>query len=141
MAIGTLEIIRYETSNGPWEATLTPNPSWPVVESAIRRMDGDLFPVVNLFIDTKPATDAVPDFELLGGRVGYFITAQLDGRPLYFRDEQGSSEEIDVWISDQGFSCPRFMVCPDVERVLAVTRHFFDSKQLLQDFPWSPLFG
>ena len=141
MGVGTLEIIQYETSNGPWKAIRTSSPPWPAIESAVKQMDGDLFPIVNLFVDVEAASDAVPDFELLGGRVGYFIMARLEGTTLYYRDEHASSEELDVWISDQGFSCPRFMVCPDLEKVLAATRHFFARGELTQDFPWSPDFG
>ena len=141
MTVGTLEVIHYETSNGPWRAIRTLDPLWSDVESAVRRMDGDLFPTVKLLIDREPPGDAVPDFELLGGGAGYFITARPNGTELYYRDERASSEEVAVWISDQGFSCPRFMVCPDIELVLAAIRHFFDTGQLLDGIPWSPNFA
>src|SRR5215469_6405840 len=128
MAIGTLKVVHYETSNGPWSANLTVDPPWSDVESAIRRMDGDLFPIVMLFIGRElPRVDMMPGFDLLGGKNGYFISARPNGTELYYRDEKASSEEVEVWISDQGFSCSRMMVCPDIDLVLAAARHFFDT--------------
>src|SRR5262249_41626836 len=107
----------------------------------VRRMDGDRFPTVCLFVDTDPPKDAVPEFELLGGSVGYVVTARPEQGEFYYRDDSASSDEVTVWLSDQGFSCPRFMVCPDVERVLEATRFFFHTGRLLDGFPWSPDFG
>jgi len=118
-----------------------PEPAWRDVESAIRQMDGERFPHVELFLDDDPAKDEVPDFELLGGKVGYVVTARVSGGEFYYRNPAGGADELAVWTSDQGFSCPRFMVCPDLELVIAATRHFYETGRLLEDFPWSPEFG
>lgn len=140
MAVGMLQIIEYPAV-GPWRAARTAEPTWSDVESAVRQMDGDRFPHVELFIGSEPAKDDVPDFELLGGRVGYVVTARTDGGEFYYRDASGASDDVAVWVSDQGFSCPQLMVCPDLERVIAATHYFYDSRQLLAGFPWSPDFG
>jgi hypothetical protein len=126
---------------GPWRASRLPDPAWRDVESAIRQMDGDRFPQVALFLDSDPAKDDVPDFELLGGKAGFVVTARPSGGEFYYRDAAGPAEEVTVWTSDQGFSCPGFMVCPDAERVIVATRHFYETGQLMADFPWSPKFG
>jgi hypothetical protein len=141
MAIGILHIIEYPPS-GPWRAVRKPDPSWSEVESAIRQMEGDRFPHIDLFLEPDPAKDNVPDFELLGGKsAGYVVTARPEVGEFYYRDPAGRSEDVTVWTSDQGFSCPAFMVCTDAERVIVATRHFYETGQLLEDFPWSPEFG
>jgi hypothetical protein len=140
MAIGVMQITEYDPQ-GRWRAVRTSKPAWPDVESAIRRMDGERFPTVWLYGDTEPPEDDVPDFELLGGKAGYVVTARPDQEEFYYRDDSASSEEVAVWISDQGFSCPGFMVCRDVERVIQATRCFYDTGRLLDGFPWSPDFG
>ncbi len=141
MAVGMLLTIEYPEV-GPWREERTPRPMWTDVEASVRRLDGDRFPTFGLFFDEGAAPDGIPDFEVLGGLSGYVVTARpADGGEFWFRDDSVPSEEVQVWVSDQGFSCPRFMVCPDVERVVAATRYFFETGQLLQNFPWSPKFG
>ena len=141
MAVGMLQTIEYPVA-GPWRQGRTARPMWTDIEASVRRLDGDSFPAVGLFFDDEAAADDVPDFELLGGKVGYVVTARpAEGGEFWYRDDSASSQEVDVWVSDQGFACPRFMVCSDVERVVAATKCFFETGQLLQDFPWSPKFG
>jgi hypothetical protein len=141
MQVKLLDVTIYESSNGPWRAERTADPVWADVESAVRRLDGELFPSIGLFFDHEAAPDQVPDFELLGGKVGWVVTARPGHGEFYYRDDSAPGEEVEVWVSDQGFACPRFMVCPDVERVVAATRCFFETGELLQGFPWSPRFG
>ena len=100
MAVGTLQTIEYP-SVGPWRAARMLDPAWRDVESAIRQMDGDRFPHVELFLDDDPAKDEVPDFELLGGKVGYVVTARVSGDEFYYRNKAGGSDELAVWTSDQ----------------------------------------
>ena len=141
MPVRLLDVTIYESSSGPWRAERTLDPAWGDVESAVRRLDGDRFPSIGLFLDQEATADEVPDFELLGGKVGCVLTARPGHGEFYYRDDSAPRQEVEVWVSDEGFSCPQFMVCPDIEGVLAATRCFFETGQLLQDFPWSPNFG
>jgi hypothetical protein len=141
MAVGMLQTFEYPEA-GPWREERTAHPIWPQVEASVRRLDGDRFPTVGLFFDDDAAPDDVPDFELLGGKIGYVVTARPSGGgEFWYRGDSAQSEEVEVWVSDQRFVCPRFMVCPDVEGVVAATRCFFETGQLLEDFPWSSKFG
>ena len=140
MAMGLLDVTEYDPQ-GRWRTIRTPNPAWADVESAVRRMDGDRFPTVWLYADEEASDDAVPDFELLGGHVGHVVTARPEKGEFYYRDDRAPSQEVQVWLSDQGLSCPGFMVCRDLERVIEATRFFFDTGRLLDGFPWSPDFG
>ena len=141
MAVGILDTIEYPEV-GPSRARRMTDPTWADVESSVRKLDGDRFPTVGLFLDKEAAANDVPDFELLGGKNGYVVTARPpEGGEFYYRNDLAGSEEVEVWVSDQGFACPRFMVCPDVDRVVAATRCFFETGKLLKGFPWSPKFG
>ena len=90
MAAAVMQVIEYDPQ-GSWRAVRTPNPAWADVESAIRQMDGDRFPTVCLYLEPDPPEDAVPEFEVLGGHIGYVVTARPEPGEFYYRDDSATS--------------------------------------------------
>src|SRR5262245_24015418 len=105
MTVGLLQTMEYP-ADGPWRSSRMADPDWVHVESAIGQMDGERFPHIELFVGGDPNCNDLPEFELLGGRIGYVVTARIAGQEFHYRDSSGAQEEVAVWTSDQGFSCP-----------------------------------
>ena len=136
MKVQTASLLRYETSDDPWRLDWLKCPAFEEIDSGLRRLDGDLFPSIRLYIAADPKDDTAPDFEVLGGNAGYFVQVRKDGNIFHFYDSHASSKLVPVWISDQGTEISGHLVCNDLERIIAATRHFYETGELLPSFPW-----
>lgn len=137
MAVGVLQITHYPPDGSSYRTTTEENPRWDVIESAIRRLDRDEWPFIWIFRSVSAHTENdLADFEVLGGHGAYWVAIRGHDYELKFHDATLGKTEIDIWLSDQGGSCPASETCPDIERVLAAAKCFYDSGDPLESFPW-----
>ena len=135
MPVKVLHIIEYEDAGGPWHTRDIVDPTWDLIEAAIRRLDKCLWPAIWLFLTADK--DEVPDFEVMGGESDYWIACSVGGfHQRRFCDPSQGEEEIAVWTSDQGFSDSAKHICHDLEVVLRAARHFYDTGDFDPSIPW-----
>lgn len=91
-----------------------------------------------MYKDECPGEDRLPDLEVIGGRGEYAIGGRNhDGEPLrYYADPSQGSQRIDLWESDQGASLEASKVCFDVEVVLRICRHYWETGALDPGVQW-----
>jgi hypothetical protein len=130
-----------EYHKGGYTTSDKANPNWDEIQAFIRQLDKSRFPFVWLsqedLVGGKLPEDVWPDFEVMGGLGDYWITCSVEGyqqRRCYF-PEQGTAE-IQVWMSDQGFSSPNCYVCHDLELVLHATSFFYEYGTFAPFIPW-----
>ena len=118
-----MSIIQYYRDGRPWSSEQVLSPSWTEVEAAIRRMDNDCFPIVDL--NCTEYEDDEDIFTVIGGD-GRWALMQMMGDWQY-EDPAGGDGEVRLWESDQGYFCKERNVLMDVEKVLRLVRAFYDS--------------
>src|SRR5258708_847380 len=134
MVVSAIQIVRYGTPTGPWHGEMHRNPSSPEIESAIRSLDRCYLPFVFLYRRDSAHEDDIPDLQVVGGLGEYSIQAyQPDKRWLSYVDVERSGHDVDIWVSDHGTTMPKFLLCPDLERVLVAVRHFCETGTLNPD--------
>jgi hypothetical protein len=102
------------------------NPSWSMIESAIR----SLHPEKRPWIWLRLTSDVIDDdyMTVMGGDGVYWLAVTrrsalgIDQRRLFNADL--GSREIELWTSDQGFADCEFHTTGRVEDVLSVVRYF-----------------
>jgi hypothetical protein len=121
--IRTMTVIRYYRDNRPWDIEVVRLPSWDAVEAAIRRMDDYCFPIVEL----SPIDDDEDEggFAIFGGAGRWALTDKY-GEWEYV-DPEGSDKETQLWSSDQGYFCQEKNVLTDIEKVLRITKAYYDT--------------
>jgi len=118
-----MTVIRYYRDGRPWDSEDITEPAWPDVEAAIRRMDNYCFPIVQL--NTTEYEDSGDIFNVVGG-AGRWALFHMMGDWQY--DLQGGGEgEVQLWDSDQGYFCREKNILTDIEKVLRITRAFYDT--------------
>ncbi len=133
-----MSVIRYKTRHGSSQVDEVTWPDWDAIETAIRRMDRCLFPQV--WLHTEPAADSgydVPELEVIGGDSAYVVTLQRGGDQLVLQNPGGGSKQVAVWTSDQGASFAESEVCPSLDEVLRVVRHFYDHGEEAPQTRWA----
>jgi hypothetical protein len=118
-----LTVIRYYRDGRPWDAEDVPAPSWANVEAAIRRMDNYCFPIVQLNCTESDEDESI--FNVIGG-AGRWALFHLYGEWQY-EDLTGGGGEVRLWDSDQGYFCRERNVLTDVEKVLRITKAFYET--------------
>ena len=64
MRVMLLEAIHYPPDGADWRSIETPDPDWPAIEAAIRRLDRDEWPF--LWLHTVPAVEGeMPEIAVL----------------------------------------------------------------------------
>jgi len=118
-----MTVIRYYRDGRHWDTEQIDSPVWPAVQSAIRRMDNYCFPIVQL--NTTESEEAEDIFNICGGE-GRWALFHMMGDWLY-EEPGGSEREARLWDSDQGYYCQEKNILTDIERVLRITRAFYDT--------------
>ncbi len=121
-AIHHLTIIHYPPGGG-WTSEDIVQPTWPVVEQAIRRMDDVEYPIVQLNPSDDDEEEAI--FNVIGGN-GRWAIVHFFGEWQY-DDPKGGEAEVQLWQSDQGYFCKERNLVRDVERVLRIAKAYFDT--------------
>lgn len=132
-----LEAMRYPPGEAPWHSIMTPEPDWPAIEAAIRRLDRDEWPWVSLHTNA-PIEDEVPENGLciMGGRGEYRLFLTRGGKIIEYHDAARSHKRIRYWESDQGDDAQERDLCNDFGRVLAIARYFVEQAELDPGATW-----
>ena len=118
-----MTVIRYYRDGRHWDTEKIDSPSWSDVESAIRRMDNYCFPIVQL--NTTESEEDEDIFNVCGGE-GRWAMFHMMGEWQY-EEPDGSEREARLWDSDQGYYCCEKNILTDIERVLRITKAFYDT--------------
>ncbi|MCB9614089.1 MAG: hypothetical protein H6721_25670 [Sandaracinus sp.] len=121
-AIHHLTILHYPPQGG-WTSEDVIAPTWSRVEQAIRRMDDVEYPIVQLHPSDDDEEGA--SFHVLGGN-GRWVLFDLFGAWQY-EDPKGGDADVRLWQSDQGYFCKERNLVHDVDRVLRITKAYFDT--------------
>ena len=100
--IEKLELTIYEKDGWTHSIQESVNPDWDSVEQALRAMDKFSRPLLWLFKNQE-----IPDADLLtvcGGSGVYHVQVEEDESWYEAIDPSGSVDNVEVWLSDQGFS-------------------------------------
>ena len=126
MLVQRLEIFEYDTPRGPWHSNVINDPTWEAIEAAISRLDRCLFPFIWLYSDSHlPQHGDLPHFEIIGGDGAYAVVCRTEKGEFCLKNPSGGTEQIDVWVSDQGTQIPSHSVCRSLAEVLAAAKYFF----------------
>ena len=122
-AIHHMTITRYYDDKA-WDTKVINNPSWENVVAAIKKMDNYYFPIVQLYLieDEKNSED---NFNIIGGN-GRYALFHFMGEWQY-EDHNGSNEDARLWDSDQRYFCKEKNVITDIEKVLRITKVFYET--------------
>lgn len=137
MPIRCLTSVVYDRTGRDWHFEKTRNPTWDQLVAAIQRLDRFRYPWVWLFIGDEDEDATVDCLTVMGGE-GIYWLALTAGKydQLRLFDPNKGTEEIDVWISDQGFADEERYVTSDLELVLRVAKHFGETGEPLPEAQW-----
>jgi hypothetical protein len=140
MVAKELEVIVYPMAGSKWHSEVTPDPTWPQVEAAIRRLDRAEYPFLNICLPRPDRESDLWMLNVIGGRGEYGLSG-MDGRwheRSRFRDPARpcGPELIDIWVTDQGASFEEAYLCNDLAVVLRVCRHFAETRRLDEGVGW-----
>ncbi|MEL6109179.1 MAG: hypothetical protein AAFU85_24495 [Planctomycetota bacterium] len=130
--VDVLEVTHYEQSKTRCE-TIS-DPGWHQIESEIRTMHRMSKPLVSLLQDRdNPGSNMLT---VTGGAGIYHVqTANDRAQWQWAFDPEGSTDEIEIWQSDQGFSPPRNWTWA-LGDTLRIVRHYFQTGASHPDFDW-----
>ena len=118
-----LTALRYYRDGRHWDAERIDSPSWKEVEAAVRRMDNYCFPIVQL--NTIESDENEGLFNICGG-AGRWALFQIMGDWQY-ESPAGGEGQVRLWDSDQGYHCKEKNILADIEKVLRITKNFYDT--------------
>lgn len=126
----------YTDGGRNWRTEDIHHPSWDAVEEAIRRLDGYWYPFVWLFKDVEAPEDAFPDLNILGGPNEFTLDRFRDDEYVRYYDLSRGDDEIEVWRSDQGYTCEAKYCCPSLEIVLRAAKYYCEHGALDPGLQW-----
>ena len=138
MFVKALKVIHYPPDGSHWKATVTPNPNWEAIESAIRRLDRSSWPIVDLHTDEHvPGDESVDVLSITGGRGEYWLTfLPKVGAELHFVDVSRGQGVIQVWESDQGALVVEKHLCNSISLVFDIAGYFAETGRLHPGVRW-----
>ena len=139
MRVLKLEAIWYPPDGSRWQSLVTPDPDWPSIEAAVRRLDRGEWPFV--WLHTRPESDADPlggIFAVMGGRGEYDLCWNKDDGEWRYYDPARINEPgaIRIWESDQGAWLRPDQLCNDLDTALRVARYFVEHLALDPSVEW-----
>lgn len=118
-----LTIVHYPPRE-PYRCVEVPSPDWEAVSAAIRQMDDNEYPIVQLsWEDVESCFDDESSFNIIGGGNAGFAIFEMNG--WRFEEPNGGDEDVRLWQSDQGYFCKRRNVMADIDVVLKLARVYF----------------
>ena len=84
-------------------------------------MDNFCHPIVQL--QCTEFDDDEDMFNVIGGK-GRYAMFHMMGEWQYV-DDRRSGDAVHLWESDQGYDCKENNICPDIEKVLRLTKRFY----------------
>lgn len=137
MRVRMLAAMHYPPGESPTHWVETPDPDWPAIEAAVRRLDRDEWPFVWLHV-APPVEDEPPAGGLCvtGGRGEYEVLSPRGGRFVRYCDPARGDRWVRIWESDQGTEQRERFLCNDLGRVLGLVRHFAELGELDPSVTW-----
>jgi hypothetical protein len=109
-----------------WRCVEVRSPSWETVSAAIRQMDDNEHPIVQLsWKDVDTYFDDEESFNIIGGGASGFALLETMGR-WKFDNPTGGDEDVRLWQTDQGYLCKRRNIIDDIDAVLRLTKIYFE---------------
>jgi hypothetical protein len=122
LLVAALEMSPHGPDGEPLTVEFLHDPTWEQIERSIRELDRHRHPLVRLWAG---APEKSPALEIVGGN-GTYALREPDGEWVYY-DPSGSDTEVEIQTSGEGYRCPAFYVCADVERALQIARQFCET--------------
>ncbi len=105
----------------------TTHPSWHQISEAVRRMDDNEYPIVQLsWKNVESCGEDEEALNIIGGSGAGFAMFEFMGR-WQFEDPLGNDEEVRLWHSDQGYYCKRKNILADVGDALLLAQVYFET--------------
>jgi hypothetical protein len=118
-----LEITRHRADRHANEMRQIRDPSWGQIEQSIRDLDRDALPSLRLWAGE---VEQAPALDVIGGN-GHYILRELGADGWVYYDPSQGEEEIEVSQSIPGHRYPAYYVCGNLQRVLQIVRHYYDT--------------
>lgn len=137
MAVRCLSVVEYDETGCGWHSEKIRNPAWDDILVSVHRLDKFRYPSVWLFIGEND-DDMTSDCLTIMGGDGVYWVALSAGKHDQLRlfDPDKSSEEVDLWTSDQGFADYEFRTTNDIELALRIAKHFGETGEPLPEASW-----
>jgi hypothetical protein len=137
MPVKCLTSVVYGETGEDWHFEKTFNPSWDAIVAAIDQLDKFRYPWVWLFIGDEEEDASVDCLTIMGGGGVYWLGLSA-GRYEQLRlfDPSKGSDDVQLWISDQGFADQEMYVTYDRQLVLRIARHFGETGEPLAEAMW-----
>jgi hypothetical protein len=120
-----LTIVHYPPHE-PYRCLEVRSPAWEDVAAAIRKMDDNEYPIVQLsWEDVDSCFDDESSLNIVGGSGVGFALSEMNG--WRFDDPKGSDEDVRLWQSDQGYFCKRRNLIAEIDVVLELARIYFET--------------
>ena len=137
MLVKCFKLACYDEDGWTWHIDEIRNPNWQQIEDGIRRLDKFCYPWVELHLDEGGEVTARNCLVVMGGKGDFWVCLSVgDLEQIRLFDPNKSSNDVDLWTSDQGFSDYEFHVSYDIELILKIAKHFADQGQALPEASW-----
>ena len=139
MPVRCLTIIDYGETGQVWHFVKSHNPTWEEIVTSIYRLDKFRYPWVWLFIGDEDEDASVDCLTVMGGDGVYWVgltAGKYDQLRLF--DPTKSTQEVEVWTSDQGFADQEVYLTYDIDLVLRVAKYFGETGEPLPEAIWEP---
>jgi hypothetical protein len=121
-----LTIVHYPPRQD-WRCVEVQSPNWEEVSAAIRQMDDQEYPIVQLsWKDVDTCFDDEASFNIVGGAASGFALFEFVAG-WKFEDPTGGDEDVRLWQSDQGYFCKRRNIIVDIGSVLNLAQIYFET--------------
>lgn len=138
--IRSLSFACYEQTKSSPDVKKINNPIWEDIEASVLRLDKNRYPWVWLFIGNSDEDPAVDCLAIIGGENLYWIALSAGNHSqLRLFEPNKNRNEIDLWVSDSGFSESEVYTTNDVELVLRIAKYFAETGEPLPEAKWEVL--
>lgn len=121
-----MTIVEYFQDKDGWTTHNKTNPSWGEIENAVRKMDNNLFPIVQMscleLSDNETCFDDEDSFNIIGGDGRIALFHQCGD--WQYENNDGGDDEVRLWESDQGYFCKEKNVITDIQYALKIIREW-----------------
>ena len=128
-----LDVVHYSEDGTRWTSQVTEQTTWESIVSECSTMDRFLKPLITIQRLCEPASELI----ICGGNGIYHVQfhAGPDDDWLQAWDPNGVNEEIEVWMSDQGFTTSRNYTWT-FDDLLTIVRFYIDEGNRHPDYQW-----
>ncbi|HEX3355388.1 MAG TPA: hypothetical protein VHS31_00305 [Tepidisphaeraceae bacterium] len=133
--VDSIKIVHYPRDGGPYTTDTILQPSWDILERELRSMHNWEKP--NLFLDQDREVPGRNCMGICGGSGVYHVQI-ADDRACWQQafNPEGLNDEVDVWLSDQGFATKAKFTWP-VEDAVKLVRWYYDHGTPHPSYSWS----